>query len=169
MPASLDFDTRAPTGQGFALVKAPHKPLKATETVDIEVQFSEALTVIGSPGLNLQVGTQTRSANYVGAKTGDASVLVWRYTVQPSDNDADGLSIAANALNLGNKGSIRDSFGNPAVLNHAAPTGLATVLVDTIAPTGTLSLMTSDTNLASGQSASLQHKFNEKPAAFPKP
>jgi VCBS repeat-containing protein len=167
LPASIDFDTLAPTVQGFALVNAHNKPLKATETVDIEVQFSEALTVIGSPGLNLQVGTQTRSANYVGAKTGDASVLVWRYTVIAEDNDVDGISIGANALNLGNNASIKDSFGNHAVLNHAAPTGLATVLVDTIAPTVTLSLTSADTTLASGETASLQIKFSETPASLP--
>jgi hypothetical protein len=94
-------------------------------------------------------------------------VLVWRYTVQPGDNDADGLSIAANALSLGNNASIKDSFGNHAVLNHAAPTGLAPVLVDTVAPTVTLMLTSTDTNLASGETASLQIKFSETPASLP--
>jgi hypothetical protein len=167
LPDSISFDTLAPTVQSLVLVNVLNKPLKVNESVDIEVQFSEALTVIGSLGLNLQVGTQTRSASYVGVKSDDASVLVWRYTVKAEDNDVDGISIGANALNLGNNASIRDSFGNHAVLNHAAPTGLAPVLVDTIAPTVTLSLTSADTTLASGETASLQIKFSEKPASLP--
>jgi len=167
LPGSIDFDTLAPTVQSFAFINPLNKPLKASDSVDIEVQFSEALTVIGSPGLSLQVGAQTRSAQYVGAKTGDASVLVWRYTVQAGDNDADGISIGANALNLGSNGSIRDAFGNQAVLNHAAPLGLVPVLVDTTAPTVILSLMGDDTHLALGETATLQIKFSEKPASLP--
>ena len=40
----------------------------------------------------------------------------FEYVVQPSDLDEDGISIAANALDL-NGGSIRDAAGNDAMID----------------------------------------------------
>ena len=82
-------------------------------TITATVSFSEAVTVTGTPQLALTIGTQTRQADYLSGS--GTSSLSFSYDVQYSDVDADGVSIAANALTL-NGGAIRDSDSNNAVL-----------------------------------------------------
>ena len=102
----------------------------ARETIRVEVVFDEAVTVTGTPQLALTIGTFTRPASYVSyedyiSSTGDVSAyfrssderyVYFLYTVQASDLDVDGISIAANALTL-NGGTIRDAGGNAATLD----------------------------------------------------
>ena len=166
LPAPIDFDTELPTVQSLDLINPSNKPLHFTDSLNIEVTFSENVTVIGAPSLSLQVGEQTRAAAYVGNKIGIGNVLVWRYTVQPGDNDGDGIAIQANAIKLVNNASIKDSFGNTADITHLA-IEKTSVLVDTTAPTATLSLISSDTILAAGETAHLQIQFSEVPVSLP--
>ena len=77
--------------------------------------FTDPVTVTGTPQLGLTIGTQTRQATYDDAGEFEdghevlglapGAVLVFIYTVQETDLDADGISIAANALSL-NGGTI---------------------------------------------------------------
>ncbi len=60
------------------------------------------MTVTGSPQLALTIGTQTRQATY---DQDLGTSLVFTYKVQAGDMDADGISIAANALTL-NGGTV---------------------------------------------------------------
>ncbi len=79
------------------------------ETITVQVTFSEAVTVSGSPRLALGIGVATRHA----ALDGDASagpLLVFRYGVTLGDRDADGISIGADALDVGD-GSIHSAAG----------------------------------------------------------
>ena len=88
------------------------------EEIRARAAFDRAIEVTGRPQLALTIGTTTRQATY-SRVWGDAR-MEFLYTVQASDMDADGISIAANALTL-NGGSIKGADrANDAVLTHAA-------------------------------------------------
>ena len=88
----------------------------ADERITVHVAFSEPVTVTGEPRLMLQMGNQTRSTDLYRV-TGNT--LGFRYYVKASDHDDDGVGIPANAVLL-NRGTIRDSHGNDAILTHEA-------------------------------------------------
>jgi len=114
-----------------------NRTLNAGDVVKVSVTFDEAVTVVttrGTPTLALDIGGTTVLAAYEGG-TGTA-VLSFTYTVLAGQNDANGISIAANALAL-NGGTIRNQAGIDARLAHAAVAGNAHYLVDTVAPSGT--------------------------------
>ena len=107
-----------PTVRGVSFLSSPaaSSTYALNDEIRVAVRFrrqgTAALVVTGAPRLALQVGGVTRQAAYYGV-SGDN--VLFRYTVQASDRDADGVSIAAGALTL-NSGTIRDDAGNAAVL-----------------------------------------------------
>ena len=87
------------------------------EAVKVVVEFDRAVTATGSPQVALNVGTQTRYATISGWTR---RYLHFSYTVQKEDRDEDGISIAANALDL-NGGTITATVGTTDVdLTHRA-------------------------------------------------
>lgn len=76
----------------------------------VTVIFDEEIRVQGGPTLALTIGAATREAVTEG---GSGKGIWFRYRVQPSDLDGDGLSIAPDALRL-NGGAIADLAGNDA-------------------------------------------------------
>ncbi len=91
----------------------------AGEVIRVEAVFSEDVTVTGAPYVELEIGGVARHAVLQPtADTTSRSSFSFDYEVQPGDADADGLSIAANALRLGG-GSIHDGAGNVADRSHA--------------------------------------------------
>ena len=89
------------------------------EQIEVAVTFTEAVTVTGTPQLGLSVGSQTRQAVYDAIQS-KGTLAVFSYYVQATDADADGISIAANALTL-NGGTIRlaSDSTTAAALAHA--------------------------------------------------
>ena len=87
------------------------------EVIKAKVTFAKPATVTGAPQLALTIGTTQRQAAYQAAESNN-DYLIFSYTVATSDKDADGISIAANALAL-NRGTIRD----PASANAALGLG----------------------------------------------
>ena len=89
------------------------------EFFSVGVQFSEPVYVTGTGSLQLtvQVGTETRQAEF--HRRWMNSILYFEYVVLPSDVDADGYSVPADALTL-NGGSVKDADGNDADLRHDA-------------------------------------------------
>ena len=85
------------------------------EVVEATVRFDKAPYVIGAPALTLDVGGKTRRMTYDGISASGIS-LVFRYTVQASDRDADGIEIGPHALTL-EGGAIRDSEGRDSDLS----------------------------------------------------
>jgi hypothetical protein len=84
---------------------------KAGDSIDVQVQFGEAVTVTGSPQLVLETGAVDRAVNYTSGS--GTNTLTFRYTVQAGDTSADLDSIA---LEL-NAGSIKaTSAGADALL-----------------------------------------------------
>ncbi len=86
--------------------------------VSVEVNFSEAVTVTGTPQLTLETGATDRVANY--ASGSGTSTLTFTYTVQAGDTSADLDYQSTTALAL-NGGTIKDAAGNAATLTLAAP------------------------------------------------
>ena len=90
------------------------------EQIEVAVTFTEAVTVTGTPQIGLTIGSQTRQAVYDTTQS-KGTLLVFSYNVQATDTDADGISIAANALAL-NSGTINlaSDTTTAAVLAHAS-------------------------------------------------
>ena len=104
LPFTLSVAARVPTVTAVGVEQLAFGRAFATgNKMTAFVTFSEPVAVSGSPRLALTIGTQTRQAEYLMAYNNG---VLFRYRVQAADGDADGLSIAANALIL-NGGSIR--------------------------------------------------------------
>ena len=90
------------------------------DVIQITATFSDAVTVSGTPRLALTIGSDTRYANY-SAIDDTATAVVFAYPVTVDDHDQDGISIAANALEL-NGGAIHQPghTNTNAVLDHGA-------------------------------------------------
>jgi len=81
------------------------------QNLDFTVNWTDPVTVTGSPMLPLTIGATARNATYLSGSGTNA--LVFRYTVQAADNDNDGITVGA-ALSL-NGGTINWA-GFPATL-----------------------------------------------------
>jgi len=116
------------------------------DIIDITVEFSEPVTVTGTPQITLETGTTDRTADYTSG-TG-TSTLTFQYTVQTGDTFTDLDYVGTSSLVL-NSGTITDSFGIDAILDLQIPGSLGSlsynkdfVSGDTIAPV--ISSITSD-------------------------
>ena len=85
----------------------------AGEQIRVSVELSQVVEVTGDPTLTLNLGTEARQA---ALSSSNGQNLWFSYEVQAGDADADGVSIAANALTL-NGGSIRSPAGADARLD----------------------------------------------------
>ena len=105
------------------------------DTIEVTVTFSESVRVrrwVGSggvvrmPRLELNIGDVAKLARTHERSTITGTTLVFSYTVQDGDNDADGISIGANKLTTQSNGGITDNYsrccpgGNNADLTHSA-------------------------------------------------
>ncbi len=113
----------------FSSSPASGEYFRSGESIEVTVRFSEAVTVTGSPRVAVSVGSHTRNATYSSSDR-SATELTFGYTVQGSDLDLDGVSIAANALGL-NGGTIRKTdTTTDAVLTHTAVSASSSRKVD---------------------------------------
>jgi len=128
--AVYSVDRDAPT---VTAVSVPAGSLNnAGDTLDFVVQTSEAVVVDGSPKLAIDMGGRTVYADYVSGSGSNS--LVFRYTVQAGDNDADGIQVSGLSTN---GGSLRDATGNALNTSLNGIGDSRGVLVDTRAPTAT--------------------------------
>ena len=104
------------------------------ETIEVTLTFSEAVTVVGTPRITLDIGGAYGAAEYSGAGTTPGQ-LRFSYTVAAGDEDRDGIAVVANSLAL-NGGAIR-AGATSASLTHAALQA-NDHKVDGIAPTVTV-------------------------------
>ncbi len=144
--------TSAPSVSLLAITSAPaaRQTYSGGEAIEITVTFSESVTVTGTPQLWLRFysnGPYGRAAQYVSGS--GTTALVFRhvvtegisrivagflrllgYTAPPfGDEDSDGLSIVADALDL-NDGTIRDSDNHDAWVRLDALTNAGEHKVD---------------------------------------
>ena len=111
----------------------PDNTFEAGDAVTATVTFDETVTVDttgGTPQLTINVGGTDKVLDY-SSGSGTTALVFSGYTVAPGDADTDGLSIAANKLDL-NGGTIKATAdANPdAVLDHAAVAASANHKVD---------------------------------------
>lgn len=111
------IDTVAPAVNGVSS-SAVSATYKAGDTVSVQLSFSEAVTVTGTPQLTLETGAADRVANY--ASGSGTNTLNFTYTVQAGDLSADLDYQSTTALSL-NGGTITDAAGNSGVLALAMP------------------------------------------------
>jgi hypothetical protein len=141
---ALVIDTTAPT-----VSNVNSSSTNATYTVgsaiSVQVNFSESVTVVGTPQLTLETGATDRTVNYASG-TG-TTALTFTYTVQSGDTSLDLDYVGTGSLTL-NSGTIRDLATNDAVLTLASP-GAANslgankaIVIDTTAPTATVTTAT---------------------------
>ncbi len=130
-------DETAPSVASIALSSATgalNSTLNAGDVVQVTVTMDEATVVDttgGVPRVALTIDSSTFYASY--ASGSGSTALVFEYTVQSGDTDANGIAIGANALQL-NGGTLRDAAGNAASIGHGAVGDNAGYLVDTTAP-----------------------------------
>jgi gliding motility-associated-like protein len=108
---------------------------KIADIIPVTVNFSEAVTVTGTPTLSLNSGG---TANY--ASGSGTSALVFNYTVALNQSIADLDQASTTALTLAG-GTIKDGAGNNATLTLAAPGAAGSlganknIVIDTTVPT----------------------------------
>jgi len=90
----------------------------AGNTISITVSFNKAVTVTGSPKLQLETGATDRFATFVSGSA--TNKLTFNYLVQSGDSSGDLDYLSTNALTL-NGGTIRDSANTNANLSLPAP------------------------------------------------
>ena len=144
------------TGPAIRKIRISSNPPEGREnygigdTIEVEITFSEAVTVIGTPQLGLRVGSLTRSASYTGGA--GTPVLVFSYTVVEDDEDSDGLGVEADSLSV-DHGAIEDSSDNHAELTHPGLPHQLGHRVDAVTP----SLLDSDAAAVSGSKLTLSY------------
>ncbi|WP_368667776.1 beta strand repeat-containing protein, partial [Magnetospirillum sp. SS-4] len=113
-----------------ASTDGPVSNLSDTNYIDLTVTFSEAVTISGSPLLNLTVGSTAVTASLQSIT--DSTHAVFRYTVVDGQNDSDG--IAVTGINL-NGGSITSSSsGQNAILVVSGGALATSTVIDTAEP-----------------------------------
>ena len=129
------LDTTTATVSSVAITSATgaqNSTLNVGDVVTATVTMSETVNITGTPQLTLNIDGTNRTANY--SSGSGSATLVFSYTIQAGDTDANGIAIAANSLAL-NSGTINDRAGNAATLTFSAVTDNASYRVDTTAPT----------------------------------
>lgn len=133
-------DTQIPT----ATIAIADTVLKAGETTDVTITFSEAVTGLTNADLTIENGALSPLS------TSDGGVT-WTATFTPSANVAD----AANVITLANAG-LQDLNGNAG----AGTTVSANYEVSTVRP-AVVSLTLSDLSFTAGETARLDFQFSE--------
>jgi hypothetical protein len=113
-------------------------------------------TTLGSPELYIVVGTTTRAATYV-AGTGTNS-LVFRYTVQPFENDADGIELSSLSFNGATINNARNNNSVLDLVNVGSTTG---ILIDDGVPTVTSVTASADGIYIGGQTIQVFVNYDE--------
>ncbi len=117
----------AVTGVSFASAPAAGGVYELGERIEVEVTFDKLVDVTttdGTPSLALEIGTATRQAGYASG-TG-TSALTFSYEVAAGDEDADGASVTALALNggaiaiSGGTAAAELALGSHAIVNDGA-------------------------------------------------
>ena len=74
------------------------------QNLDFVFQFDEDVVVTNTPRVEIQLSSGNIYANYLSGS--GTNFLTFRYTVQASDNDEDGINFAASTIDLNTTGTI---------------------------------------------------------------
>ena len=121
------------------------------QTIPIQIQFSENVTVTGTPQLVLETGATDRIIDYTSGS--GTNTLTFNNTVQAGDTSTDLDYTATTALSL-NGGTIQDGAGNDAILTLPEPGAAGSlsankdIVLDTTIPTVEIQNVPANTNTA---------------------
>ena len=128
---------------------------KLGEDISVTVEFSEAVTVTGTPQLILETGATDAVVNY--SSGSGTSTLTFTYTVGSGENSADLDYVSTSSLTL-NGGSILDAASNVAILTLPTPGGTGSLgankalIVDTTPPTVGITVKNGNVSVLDGGS-----------------
>ena len=88
------------------------------DAIEATATFGQAVTVTGTPQIEMQVGGETRTADYASG-SGSAN-LVFSYTVVEGDLDADGVAVEKGLIDL-NGGTILVGTTAAGLIHGAVP------------------------------------------------
>ena len=155
------YDTTPPTVTNISASNA-NGVYTTGATIHVQVTFSEAVTVTGTPKIGLNAG---QTADYVSGS--GTSALTFDYAVQAGDNVANLEYNATNSLVL-NSGTIKDAATNNATLTLPTPGAAGSlsanknIRIDTTAPTvASVSASNSNGAYRAGDTINLQLTFSE--------
>jgi len=113
-------DAAAPT---ISSVTALSGTKKIGDSILVSVNFSQKVTVVGTPYVTLTVGTSTKLAYYYSGS--GSTALVFKYVVLEGDTGA--TAVGANALVVPSSASIKNSSLVDATITHSAASSTQTV------------------------------------------
>ena len=95
------------------------------DVIEVRVTFDTEVEVSGDPRVRLELSGTAAGARYAlyDATASSETVLVFRRTVTGADDDADGIAVAANGLELNGGGIVNKGTTVAAALAHAAVQG----------------------------------------------
>jgi hypothetical protein len=132
----LDDDIPTVTGVTSA---TPDGSYKTGDVVSIQVSFSEAVAVTGTPQLLLETGATDRFAAY-SSGSGNAA-LIFTYTVQAGDTSGDLDYVAADSLTLSGGtirvGAVDASLALPAPGDPGSLGANKNIVIDAVTPSVT--------------------------------
>ena len=119
-------------GQAYTLDRAAPAIVTSTRTpdgnytiganIDTVITYGKAVVVDttgGTPFIALTIGAATRNATYLSGS--GTTTLTFRYTVQATDQDLNGIDVAGAIASNG--GTLRDALGNDAALTPYTASG----------------------------------------------
>ncbi|MBO9202878.1 MULTISPECIES: Ig-like domain-containing protein [Niastella] len=107
---------------------------KLRNVLSFSIDFTENVTVSGTPVLNVIIGSTTVRAIYTGGS--GTSNLTFAYSIQVGIEDHDGIQLSSL---ITNGGTLQDDNGNDAILTLNNAGNTSGVLVDAKSPTVILS------------------------------
>ena len=109
-------DAVPPTVSGVTIVSnaGTDNIYRLGEHIEVAVRFNEPVRTDGSTTLAIEIGNPPRPRPAAYHRRTAENTLVYRYTVQSGDMDADGISIARDVISVG----VTDVPGNPAQTEH---------------------------------------------------
>ena len=117
----------------FSTDPGTEAPLTIGDYLYAVVTFSKAVTVSGTPQIELDIGGNAKVVDYVQSSQ-DGTMQGFRYTIVEGDEDTDGVSIGASKLTLPSGASIQDG-SDAAFLTHAEVAADSGHKVDGVRPT----------------------------------
>ncbi|MFM7292141.1 MAG: hypothetical protein ACKO6B_13060 [Planctomycetia bacterium] len=144
-----------------AVTSTANGTLKAGQTIDIAVTYSEAVIVRGRPEIVLDVGGASRAARHV-AYDAETMTSTFRYTVSAQDPvDADGIGVG-RMLRLALGSSIRAAEGNATALRVIPRVDGSGILIDTSIPRLTrIEATVQSTTYTAGQTLEFLVRFSK--------
>jgi hypothetical protein len=145
------------TGPSVTVVTPPTaKTYYENEQLEFIVIYDDLTIVTGTPRLALTIGASPLYATYISGS--GTSTHIYRYVVQSSDTDLDGITLAS-PIDL-NSGTVKDEAGNLATLNFF-PIPMTTTYVEGDSPYVTSINLPSNNTYILGQAISIGLTFNE--------